>query len=120
MAHITPQPSPHMGASPIWAGLGWAGVLCPWQTGRGGAWLTTWGPAPRLLLCLGAFWSRAEAPHPEAAVLPTRGLQGADRQAGQVERAGVRSWGWGDREAWAVSRTRAAGAVMLRDWPGRT
>ena len=52
-------------------------------------------------------------------MLPTHGLQGADRQAGQVERAGVRSWGRGDRETWAVSRTRAAGAVMLRDWPGQ-
>lgn len=35
MAHITPQPSPHMGASPVWAGLGWGAVsLADWEGWR--------------------------------------------------------------------------------------
>lgn len=84
------------------------------QAWCGGAWPTTWGPVPRLLLCLGTFWSRAEAQIPirEGPVLPLRGWGVCREEVG----GGVEGGG-GDREAVAVSRPWAAGAVMLRDPP---
>ena len=70
----------------------------------------TWGPVPRLLLRLGALCSGAEAPHPEAAALPTRGCR---EQTGRQARWSELGRGAGD------GGTRRPGPCQGRGPPGQ-